>query len=600
MLQILKNEGLPGLAFYIKDRLGVRARFLIIALLLILPAVLALLFIKHYAVNVSTWDDLTFVILFDKLYTGHLSFADLFAQINEHRLFFPRLFMLMLGVLTHHNTVVECYFSWFLICLTGFVFYLALVRTFKSGETALVALIPIVWLIFSLRQTQNLLDGFHMQFFMVILFFLLAIYFLATSSGLGWRFAVSVACGVLGTFSMANGLLVWPIGLIVILWIRQSEPKEVRRSYLKMAAIWSLIAIAVFISYFINYVSPGGHSNFGYLLQHKLTGLLDFFVIIGSLMYYRYLAYIAGLLLLSLYAFAVVTMVFKTKARLSTALSLSLILFAVLSAVSLVWGRLNQGIEWGLESKYTSTTSLGIVGLYLAIISLKTKHMNVKPLLIGFVTSLIVLGIAVSYITAKIDGPTWKGWPSWNMVYTKQAYYLSTFRVQSCENLKGVYFFGCEGARASAEVLEKYKLDVFSTPSLKIENLTPIEGSTQFHIDSINYYPLSQQNPGIINLSNQTETLTIWGWAVDQEAKNTAGGVFISIDGQIDIPAMYSMDRPDIAASFGESRYRFSGFMASFATSVVGEGQHTLSLKIVTVDKKGYYEPDEKILIEVR
>lgn len=51
---------------------------------------------------------------------------------------------------------------------------------------------------------------------------------------------------------------------------------------------------------------------------------------------------------------------------------------------------------------------------------------------------------------------------------------------------------------------------------------------------------------------------------------------------------------------FENPDYRFSGFSASFATSVLDEGQHTLSLKIVTADKKGYYQPEQTIVLEVR
>jgi len=594
MFRILKQEGLPGLAFYIKDRLGVRARFLIITLLLILPAVLALWFIKHYAVNVCAFDDIDEARLFGKLYTGHLSFGDLFALHNEHRIFMARIAFLLFGVLTHLNEVDMCYFSWFLMCLTCFVFYLALVRIFTSRETALVALIPIVWVMFGLRQTENLIHGGNSFTIFVILFFLLAIYFLATSTGLRWRFALSVACGVLSTYSMANGLLVWPIGLIVMLWIRQSHPKEMRRSYLRMAAIWCLVGIAVFLAYFISSPGIGGPSKTEFLLQHPLSALRYFVLAMGSLMYYKYPAYIFGLLLLPLFAFVLVTIVFQTKARLSTALSLSLILFGVSSAVLLAWSRLPYGSEEALVGRYTTYTNPAIVGLYMGIISLKTKHIDVKPFLVGFLTSLMVLGLAVSSITAvKIEAPKWTGIAKW------QAYFLSTYRVQSDENINSLCPWDLHVAREGAEILEKYRLSVFSGPSLKPDDLIPVAGSTEFGIESINDLQLSQQNPGIINLSLQKGTLTIWGWAVDQEAKNTAGAVFISIDGQIDIPAWYGWDRPDIAARFGESRYRFSGFMASFATSVVGEGQHTLSLKIVTADKKRYYEPDQKIVLEV-
>lgn len=87
---------------------------------------------------------------------------------------------------------------------------------------------------------------------------------------------------------------------------------------------------------------------------------------------------------------------------------------------------------------------------------------------------------------------------------------------------------------------------------------------------------------------------------MDQKAGQAAGGVFINIDGQKDIPAIYGLDRSDVARYFNVSTYRFSGFSASFATSLLDKGQHALSVKIVTADKKGYYESDQKIILEVR
>jgi hypothetical protein len=598
IFQILKNEGLPGLAIYLKDRLGVRARLLIIAFLIILPALLALFFIKKYAVNVSMWDDLQFVPLFDKVYTGHLSFGDLYALHNEHRLFFPYLLMLPLGVITHHNTVVECYFSLFLLCVIGCVFFISHIRAFGTTVTALASFIPITWLIFNLGQAGNFLWGFQIQFFVLILFFLLAIYLLATSRSLSWRFALSAASGAVCTFSMGNGMLVWPIGLILILWIRQSQPKELRRLYLKMGAIWCLIGIVAVMAYFIGYHDPNQHTKMQYLMQHPWSSLQYFLAALGSLTYtptYQIAAVATGLLLFFLYTYTGVTIVRQTKARPYTVLSLSLILFTLLSFVLMTESRSLLGTIDAVHSRHVTVTILGMVGLYMALISSEAKHVNVKPFLLGFLTSLIILGIALSsYSAIKEEGPLLRNYGNWFV------YVLSTYKVQSDENMYGLFPWDSHTAREGAEVLEKYRLNVFSRPSLKPDDLITVAGSTEFGIESINDLQLSQQNPGIINLSLQKETLTIWGWAVDQEAKNTAGGVFISIDGQIDIPAMYGGDRPDIAASLGEDRYRFSGFRASFATSVVGEGQHVISLKIVTADKKGYYEPDQNILIEVK
>jgi hypothetical protein len=502
--------------------------------------------------------------------------------------------MLTLGVITHHNTVVECYFSWFLLCLIGCVLFLFHTRTFGTGKTALATFIPVVWLIFNLRQSTNLLQGFQMQFFLLFLFFLLAIYLLVTSRGLRWRFALAVASGIVCTFSMANGLLVWPIGLILILWIRQSQPKELRHSYLNMVYIWCLVGIVVFISYFKGYIDPNQQAKMEYFIQHPLSVLEYFLASIGSLIHYKGVAIGTGLILLFLYTYTGGTIIWQTKARLTIALSLSLILFALLSYVLLAEGRSLFGVSDALAPRHTTIATIGIVGLYLGMISLETKYANVKPFLLGFLAFFIILVIGLSYGNGITAGTGWRAYCNLN------AYYLSTFRVQSDENLRHVTPYDPQLAREWAGVLEKHRLNVFSSPGLEPEELAPVEGSTLFDIDSINDRPPCQQDSCIINVSRQEETLTIRGWAVDQQVQNTAGGVFVNIDGQIDIPALYGLDRPEVATIVGENRYRFSGFLASFSTSVVGEGQHVLSFKIVTADKKGYYEADQKIILEVR
>ena len=58
--------------------------------------------------------------------------------------------------------------------------------------------------------------------------------------------------------------------------------------------------------------------------------------------------------------------------------------------------------------------------------------------------------------------------------------------------------------------------------------------------------------------------------------------------------------RPDVADCYDNRRYRRSGFYASFATSVLGEGRHVLSLKVVTADKKEYYQPEHETILEIR
>jgi hypothetical protein len=580
------------------------AGWFVIISLMVAPAIVALLFIRAYGTNVLFWDQWNFVPLIDKVYTGHLTLADLFAQWGDHRLFFPNLVMLPLAVLTHYNNVAEMYFSWFLMCVISYLLFRAYVRTFGSTKRAVVKFIPIVWLIFSLRQYENLLWGSQISFFMVVLFFLLAVYLLGTTRNLGWRFACSVISGVVCAFSLGNGLLIWPIGLMQILWARQLQTNELRRSYLKMALIWGLVGVSVYAMYFtgFNYLKYG--ANPLYFVHHPFSSLVFFLASIGSpLALTIYTAtgpetctpIAIGVVLLILYIYIGGFAIRRSaKTHSSMPLFLSLVLFTLLSAVMLVLGRAGWGVGQALLSKHTTITTLGIVGLYMAMMSLRIKYENAKPFLFGFLLSLVVLGTAVVYSHAIIeDGRTTRA------SRAEAAYYVSTFELQSDENLARLYP-NAQIVRERAQILQKYKLNIFSKPGFEPEKLTLVEGTTLFIIDDINGRQPAQQGFQIIIDAQQEKTTTIWGWALDQNAQKAAGGVFITIDGRTDIPALYAVDRRDVADYFKNPGYRFSGYVASFATSVLGEGQHILSLKIVTADKTAYYQPDLKITLEVR
>src|SRR3954471_24168411 len=80
-------------------------------LLILLPACCGFLYVYTFGVNVVAGDEWAVVPLFEKLYAGELSLSDLLAQHNEHRIFFPRIAMLSLGVITQWNVIAEMYLT---------------------------------------------------------------------------------------------------------------------------------------------------------------------------------------------------------------------------------------------------------------------------------------------------------------------------------------------------------------------------------------------------------------------------------------------------------------------------------------------------------
>jgi hypothetical protein len=125
------------------------------------------------------------------------------------------------------------------------------------------------------------------------------------------------------------------------------------------------------------------------------------------------------------------------------------------------------------------------------------------------------------------------------------------------------------------------------------QHLSAKKGSTLFWVDEIG----ATKNPygqGSVTVPSGG-ALTGWGWAVDQQAQTTAGGVDIAID---DVPyaATYGIDRPDVADGHHIPGYRSSGWRFSLPIAAF-KGRHTLTLRIVTSDRKAYYETPPLTLI---
>ena len=259
-----------------------RYAFILIIIAIAVPALLTLVYIVKNGVNVLYWDEWSTAPFFDKLYTGHFSFADLFALHNEHRVFFPYLIIMLLGVLTHYNTIIEMYFSWFLLCIIVGLLFKVYTQHFGISHGTLAKFIPVPWLIFSLGQWENLLWGNCLSAYMMVLFFLLSIYFLETKYKGWWRLPLSIISGVISTFSLAEGLLVWPIGIIMILWKWVRTGKKWDWLHLRVLIIWCVIGTVAYIIYFIGYIKPASHPSLLNFIYNPVSSLIYLLAATGS------------------------------------------------------------------------------------------------------------------------------------------------------------------------------------------------------------------------------------------------------------------------------------------------------------------------------
>ena len=227
-------------------------------LLAVVPFAYLVWVVSRYAVAVPYWDQWDLVPLLDKMYRGELAFSDLWAQHNEHRPLIPQVIMLGLARLTGWNIRYELGVNVGLAC--G-VFAILAWQIRATGRTLGVAglrwAIPASSLIvFSISQYQNWLWGWQIQMFLNMLAAVGGMVLLAQPAFAWRRFAAAALLGIMATYSFANGVLFWPIGLGILLVVTRGRSE--RKASL---AAWLLVSLLTLGSVLLALPKAGGASG---------------------------------------------------------------------------------------------------------------------------------------------------------------------------------------------------------------------------------------------------------------------------------------------------------------------------------------------------
>jgi hypothetical protein len=421
-------------------------RWLVLALVLS-PAIIQAIYIKMFGVNVLFWDQCKFVPYIEKLYTNNLSIYDLFQQDNDNRLLFPRIILLFLAYISNFNTKYEMYFSWTLALFILLLVFFMYKNSFVASTKALINFIPISFLIFSLRQFENILWGYQVQYYLCVLGFLFSIYMLGRSDNLDFNFLLAAFGGIIASYSYANGLAAWPVGLFFVLILEKDK---------KLTMAWSLIGLLAIGLFFYHWTKPQGHPSTFFIIEHPINSLIYFLGNIGSpLAFKMYEAIAIGLILMILLSMELAILV-KCGTMKENASWLALILFSLGTSIILTIFRAGFGIEQAGASRYITYTLLAVVGIYSIALNIYNKDSGNRSYICLFDATLLLLiiGLSGGYLYGLAEGPII------NVLQTDNACYLKTYEQQPDENLKHIY--EPSKVREIAPIIDKYKLNVFS------------------------------------------------------------------------------------------------------------------------------------------
>lgn len=211
------------------------------------PIVLLVTFIFIYNQNLLAIDSFRLFELVRLATEGRPFVAELFAPHSYHITVPTGILFVILTRYFHLNVTLGLYVN-FLFALAGFVLLLLLAK--RRDILRAAPLLSVLY--FSVTQDVNWLNTYIGHWLVAFFFVVLTLYLMQLEKG--WAFPVSLASGLIATFSMASGFLVWPATFLIML-------RDHRKSWWKVAA-WVVLGVVSSLAYIYLSGSLAASSSF--------------------------------------------------------------------------------------------------------------------------------------------------------------------------------------------------------------------------------------------------------------------------------------------------------------------------------------------------
>ena len=157
-------------------------------------------------------------ILYKGYLNSSLSWSALFSAHNEHRIFLTRVLSLALFELDGGwDPILQMMVNAALHVVAIVLIVLTLQRILRPGQVVLLVAFSAVLFVLPIGW-ENLLAGFQSQFYLLLIFSILALAGFAVAPALSLRWWLSVVCSLAAFFSMASGALIGAaaLGIVVL------------------------------------------------------------------------------------------------------------------------------------------------------------------------------------------------------------------------------------------------------------------------------------------------------------------------------------------------------------------------------------------------
>jgi hypothetical protein len=383
------SDGLPEVAEARSSQHKHTKKWLIV--LLVVPPVCFYFLLFNSLTSLPLFDDYNSVFEFLLRWKQETDLNHLWEiftfQHNEYRLIFENaVFGLQYAILGHANlTALSVIGDLLVIPLFG-VLYLMWRSGTLPGRLGLVTLVPVSWLLFQLEYASTLNNAMGpLQNIAVILFVLLSLYY-ATAAHPPWAFSASLMCMALSVASSGNGLLLIPVGGIML----------AQRKELKRFLTWMATAVFICCAYFYKY-------NFNVSRTHVDHSLLSSFQHISPAFAAAFLgsvgakanpvpAIVLGILLASIFAYATYDkLLVRNPAVYYSGL------FFLITAVAVSGLRSDAGFATSITGRYRINSTIMVILMYLHVAEKLPPLRITKSVLCWIGVALVAFNLAADY-----------------------------------------------------------------------------------------------------------------------------------------------------------------------------------------------------------
>jgi hypothetical protein len=227
----------------------------------VLPGLLLLADIHAFAVNIPFMDDWQFVPLLEKARNGTLTFQELWAPHDEHRLLLPRIIIIVSMFASGGDYRVQSFVTFSVVAVISACLLWLMMRLNGNKNSVLWTWVLANIALFSPIQFHNWLWPMQFAYFLPYTFLALCFCTLYARVPALPKFALAAIFALAGNCSFVQGNLIWPAALPIILFAPDILRNGVRRNF---AIAWVVLGTIAETFYFWGLEHNAAISDYAY------------------------------------------------------------------------------------------------------------------------------------------------------------------------------------------------------------------------------------------------------------------------------------------------------------------------------------------------